>query len=93
MLQFSAQCLAGAASFSSPAGALASDHAARVAISAVLSEGSFANFPMWGSANHGGIVFCSTALRIAFEKGRVCSYDSNGMGAIEPRRWQLWQCC
>src|SRR5437016_13936335 len=93
MLQLSTQCRAGAASFLSPAGALASDHAARVEISAALSEGSFANWPIRGSANHGGMVFCSTAQRIAPEKGHACSYDSNGMGAIEPGRWQLWQCC
>src|SRR2546429_5808926 len=58
MLQLSTQCRAGAASFLSPAGALASDHAARVEISAALSEGSFANWPIRGSANHGGMVFC-----------------------------------
>src|SRR2546430_17732062 len=56
---------------------LASDHAARVEISAALSEGSFANWPIRGSANHGGMVFCSTAQRIAPEKGHACSYDSN----------------
>src|SRR2546429_6789726 len=41
---------------------------------------SFANWPIRGSANHGGMVFCSTAQRIAPEKGHACSYDSNGMG-------------
>src|ERR1041384_253117 len=93
ILQLSDQRRGSGASLLSPAGAFASAQDARVVISAELSEASFANFPTAGSANHGGIDFSSTARRIAPAKGRVCSYDSKDMGAMDAERWQLWQCC
>src|SRR5438874_10578 len=89
ILQLSAHGRGSGASFLSPAGAFACDQAASVAISASLRDGSFANFPTAGSANHGGITLVSTAWRIAAANERACSKVSNVIGAMEPARWQL----
>src|SRR6266853_5966501 len=81
MLQLSVQCRGSGTSLASPAGEFAPAHATRVPISAAVREGSFENFPTFGSANPGGMVFSRVARRIAVANGRVSSYDSNGVGA------------
>ena len=65
LLQLAAQCSDGGASLRSPAGAFAVAHAASVAISCSLSEGSFEKWRLCGSANHGGMVLFCAAVRIA----------------------------
>src|SRR5438045_2048997 len=60
-------------SLGSPKGAPVSTQATSVLISLSDNEGAFENFPNWGSANHGGIFFSSTADLIAFAHGRACS--------------------
>ena len=65
MLQPSAQSCGAGASRGSPAGALAATHAASVAISSLLNDGSFANRPIPATANHGGIDLFCVAKRIA----------------------------
>ena len=57
----------------SPWGAPASTQATSVSMSLWDNEASFENFPNCGSANHGGIFFCSTADLMAFAHGRACS--------------------
>src|SRR6185369_4153103 len=93
ILQPSTNCFGAGISLGSPRGAPASAQAARVLISLSDIEASFENVPKCGSANHGGIFFCSTAALIAFAHGRVCSYVSNENGAAWPGRWQVWQFC
>src|SRR5216684_7564501 len=88
ILQLSSQCRDGGASFASPAGDFASTHAASVAISADVKDGSLENLPTLESANHGGMDFSWVARRIAAASGRVSSYVSNGIGAMPPARWQ-----
>ena len=44
-----------------------------VAICDSLNDGSFEKCPYRGSANHGGIIFISTAAAIFRAQGRVCS--------------------
>src|ERR1700691_5714038 len=61
---FTTTCRGGGASRASPAGAPALYHAEIVAISPALNEGSLAKCPYRGSANHGGIIFISTAAAI-----------------------------
>jgi hypothetical protein len=90
ILQLPSQCRGGA-SFLSPVGDFASVHATSTAISAGVSDGSFENFPTLESANHGGMDLSCVARRIAAANGRVSSYVSNGIGAMPPARWQLWQ--
>src|SRR6267378_1520545 len=89
MLQLSAQRRGGGPSFISPAGDFASAHAASVAISAGLRDGSFENCPTFEPANHGGMDFSCVAWRITPANGRASSYVSNGIGAMPPARWQL----
>src|ERR1700674_1530606 len=86
ILQPSVQLGDGGASFISPAGDFASAHAASVAISAGLSDGSFENCPTFEWANHGGMDFSCVARRITPANGRASSYVSNGIGAIPPAR-------
>src|SRR5229473_2729939 len=92
-VQLSTQCLDGGASFASPAGDFASAHAASVAISVGVNDGSLENFPTFESANHGGIDLSCVERRIAPANDQVSSYVSNGIGAMPPVRWQLWQWC
>jgi hypothetical protein len=61
------------ASCASPAGAPASAQAEIAAICFSVKEMSSAKCPYRGSANHGGIIFISTACAIAFAHGRACS--------------------
>ena len=61
------------ASCGSPAGAFAFDQAASVAISSVVSDGSFAKCPMLESANHGGIFRLLVMNAIDRAPIRACS--------------------
>ena len=76
----------GGASRAEPSGAPASTQASMAASSAGLRDGSLANSPNRGSANHGGILRSLTASRIAFAHGRVSPYVTSDMGAISPGR-------
>src|SRR5690348_9734552 len=78
------------ASFGSPAGAPASTHATSVCFADSGSVRSFAQVPVCGSANHGGIFLVRTAVFIAFAHGRVESYVRNDIGAASPGRWHSW---
>src|SRR6202790_1804328 len=82
-------CVAGASRIS-PADAPLSAHAVNVEIWPAVNDGSFEKYPYRGSANHGGIIFISTAAAIFPAFGRVCSYVTSGIGAGSPVRWQLW---
>src|SRR5262252_483312 len=61
------------AAAASPSGAPVSTHLAMVSICAWVSERSFAKGPVWGSANHGGIVFATTRFLMLRAHGRVLS--------------------
>ena len=75
-------------SLGSPSGAPASTQALIFSTSASDSRRSFAKWPYFGSANHGGIFLVATALLMALARG-VLSYVRNEDGPISPGRWQL----
>src|SRR5205809_1348128 len=56
-----------------PSGAPVSAQETKDLISSSERDRSFENLPCCGSAPHGGIFFCTTAVRIAFAQGRTCS--------------------
>jgi hypothetical protein len=68
-----------------------STHAAIVATSSFDNRGSFANWPYFASAYHGGMVRESTAFRIARAQGRGDSNVVSDIGAISPGRWHETQ--
>src|SRR5262245_23197015 len=61
------------ASVGFPCGAPASTHLEMVSICVCVKDRSFANGPVCGSANHGGIVFATTRLLMLRAHGRVAS--------------------
>src|SRR6185312_6454458 len=93
MFQPCVHCGPGDASRGLPAGAPAFAQFVNVAICSEESDGSLENFPNRESANHGGINLAFVICRILAAYGRTSRYETSGMGAISPLRWQLWQCC
>src|SRR6202043_821363 len=67
-------------------------HATSVRISSADNDRSFTKCPYLGSANHGGMIFCVTAVFIIRAQGSVSSYVGMEKGAASPGRWQVWQC-
>src|SRR3989442_202137 len=70
----------------SPSGAPESTHRTMVSIWSCVRDMSFLNFctPTVGSICHGGIWRVMTRSRMALAHGRVSSYLTSDMGAIEP---------
>src|SRR5690242_13014220 len=73
-------------SFILPSGAPSSTQRVMVSICACESDISFLNFltPTVGSMCHGGIWRVTTRSRMALAQGRVSSYETSDMGAMEP---------
>src|ERR1700674_5262590 len=85
-------CLGGGMSLASPIGAPESAQRTMVAIWSSLSDMSFLNFwtPTVLSMCHGGIWRLITRSRMDFAHGRVSSYVTSDMGAIDPLWWHSW---
>src|SRR6185312_10137732 len=85
----------GGMSFMSPAGAPESAQRRIVSICASDSDASFSKcwMPTVLSRCHGGMVRAATRVRIARAQGRVSSYVTSDIGAIESGRWQAWHFC
>src|SRR5688500_9641825 len=75
-----------------PSGAPVSTHREMVSICSSLSELSLAKclMPTVLSMSHGGICRLTTRALIARAHGRVSSYVTSDIGAIESARWQAW---
>src|SRR5258708_3408751 len=73
-------------SLASPSRAPLSAQAERILISSWLRRRSFAKWPYFGSANHGGIFCVSTAAFIALAHGRASEYVITDMGATSTGR-------
>src|ERR1700733_793163 len=85
------QTRGGGAWRGSPSGAPESAQRASVSRSDALNERSLENLPQHGSANHGGIFFAKTWVRIDLAQGRTWPKVRNGIGAASPGRWHSWQ--
>src|SRR5690242_13141890 len=85
-------CFGTGISRGSPCGAPASAHRTMVATSSSLSDRSFWNdwIPTVLSRCQGGICLVATRSLIDFAHGRVSSYVTSDIGAIESLRWQAW---
>ena len=77
-------------SAATPMGAPLSTHAATIAISSSLSDGSSLNcwMPMFLSICQGGISRFTTRFLIDRAHGRTSWYVTRDIGAISPWRWQ-----
>src|SRR5690348_16332987 len=85
-------CFGGGMSCGQPCGAPPSAQRTMVAMWSSLSDRSFCNdwMPTVLSRCHGGICRVATRSLIAFAHGRVSSYVTRDIGAIDSFRWQAW---